>query len=52
MRKKKKNYPLIFRFKNGGYFLVETFFGRHYVNRCDKNGNKIKSNIIPFKKTN
>lgn len=49
MKKKKKKYPFIIRLY-GDLYKIENYFGKWYVTRCDKNGDKIKSNIIPFKK--
>ena len=47
---KKKRYPFILRLR-GQLYKIEYFFGRWYVNRCDKNGKNIeKDNVVAFKK--
>ena len=50
----KKSYPLILKLY-GDLYKLESFFGKHFLRKCDKNGKvyptvKKKCQIIPFKK--
>jgi len=51
----KKPYPFIIKLY-GELYKLESFFGKHYLRKCDKNGKvkrvaKKKCQIIPFKKS-